>query len=286
MNNSFKMGVIGFVIGLPLFCYLQLKSDTTASAKADTAASEPTGPEPTAIPQPKKQSSTHARRFQQATAGAAPRRTPVRKTAIKPQRAKDTSGSEARRKKADAARTGKVDQSKSKVRGSKDSEKPAGKRPARQPQKTRRPVVPTTDAPAVARNRRCQIHLNRILVGEEVVTKGVFRDSTLDEQAKHGKYVVYFELSIRSQERRQNISVSFQDFRLEDSAGLIYAPIHTNDRLSATLAPGKTARGGVAFAVYNDGAPARLLFRTGEELFTPLPESLFWNRGERGSSTP
>lgn len=282
MNKSFRMGVIGFVIGLPLFCYLQLKSDTPASAKADAAASESTGPEPTAAPQTKKQSSTHAR---QPHAGAASR-TPGRKTGIKPQRAKDTPGSDVRRKKADAAHTGKVEQSKSKVRGSKDSEKPAGKRPARQPQKTRRPVVPTTDVTSTARNRRCQIHLNRILVGEEVVTKGVFRDSTLDEQAKHGKYVVYFELSITSQERRQNISVSFQDFRLEDSAGLIYSPIHTSDRLSATLAPGKTARGGVAFAVYNDGAPARLLFRTGGESFTPLPESLFWNRGEKGSARP
>jgi hypothetical protein len=330
MNRSFRMGVIGFVIGLPFFCYLELKSDTLASAKAGDAASEPTGPGPTAIPQPKKESPAHARRPQQAIAGAASR-TPGGKTGIKPQRAKDPAGSDVRPKEAgvarppnvgkskgevrgsddsdvragkrpaqppgetrrpeatttearprlpNAARKREADQSKSGVRGSNDSEEPAGKRPARQPLKTRGPKVATTDVPPAAANRRCQIRLNRILVGEELVTNGVFEESTLDEQAKHGKYVVYFELSVTSQEQRQNISVSFKDFRLEDGAGLIYAPIGTNDRLSAVLAPGKSARGGVAFAVYNDGAPARLLFRTGEESFTPLPESLFWNRGE------
>ena len=119
-----------------------------------------------------------------------------------------------------------------------------------------------------------------------MVGNGLFRESTLDEQAKHGKYVVYFELSITSQVQRGNVSVSFQDFRLEDSAGLIYSPMRTSDSLSANLAPGKTAGGGVAFAVYNDGAPARLLFRTGEESFTPLPESLFWDGGAEGDGSP
>lgn len=285
MNRSLRLGVVGFVIGLPFFCYLELKSDTPASARAGAAAPEPRGHEPTLIPKPKKKSSAHARRPQQGIANAASR-TPERKTGTDPQPAQDRSGRDVRPKEADVARTRKVDQSKSKVRGSNDSEKRVGKRPARPPRETRSREAATADVPPAARNRLCQIRLNRILVGEEVVTNGVIRESTLDEQAKHGKYVVYFELSITSQAQRSNVSVSFQDFRLEDGAGLIYSPILTNDRLSAILGPGKTARGGVAFAVYNDGAPARLLFRTGEESFTPLPESLFWDGGEEGDTSP
>jgi hypothetical protein len=42
----------------------------------------------------------------------------------------------------------------------------------------------------------------------------------------------------------------------------------------------------VAFALYNDGAPARLLFRTGEDAFTPLPESLFWDGGVEETRSP
>jgi len=285
MNKSFRLGVIGFVIGLPFFCYLELKSDTPASARAGSATPEPMGHEPAPIPPPKKKSSAHARRPQQEIANATSR-TAERKTGIKPQRTKDPLAGDVRPKEADAARARNVDQSESKARGTDDSARRVGKKPARPPGTTRRREAATTDVPPAARNRLCQIRLNRILVGEEVVTNGVFRESTLDEQAKHGKYVVYFQLSITSRAQQQNVNVSFQDFRLEDSAGLIYSPIRTDDRLSAILAPGKTARGGVAFAVYADGAPARLLFRTGEESFTPLPESLFWSGGEEGDASP
>ncbi len=52
-------------------------------------------------------------------------------------------------------------------------------------------------------------------------------------------------------------------------------PIATNDALGVRSSGGAAARGGVAFAVYDDAAPARLLRRSGPESFMPLPESIF-----------
>ena len=287
MNKSIWLFATGFLIGLPLFCYLGLKSYTSAAASAEAAAPKPVGHKSTPIPPPKKQRSAHARRPQQKTAAAvSPAPAPERKRVVDRQLAEAPPSRDEQTEKAAVARKQTIDQSKHKDVGSKDPQKPAAEKPARPPQKTPPGEAATSNVPPADRIRLCQIRLNRVLVGEEVVTSGVFRESALDEQAKHGKYVVYFELSIGNRARRRNLTVSFQDFRLEDSAGLIYSPLRIADCLSATLEPGKTARGGVAFAVYNDGAPARLLFRTGKESFAPLPESLFWDGGEEGNASP
>lgn len=287
MNGSLRLFVIGFLIGLPLFCYLGLKSYVPTAASAETAAPKPVGHQPTPIPQPKKQRSVHARRPQQKTAVAAsPSPAPDRKRVVDRQLAKAPPSSDERSKRTAVAREQAVDQSKRKDGGSKDAQKPAGERSVRPSRDTRRQGAAPSNVPPADQNRPCQIRLKRILVGEEVLTNRVFPESALDEQAKHGKYVVYFELSISNQAQRSDLTVSFRDFRLEDSAGLIYSPLRTDDCLSAILEPGKTARGGVAFAMYNDAAPARLLFRTGQESFTPLPESLFWGGGPERNASP
>jgi len=119
------------------------------------------------------------------------------------------------------------------------------------------------------------VRIERILVGGEALAAGVVDESLLNTHAKTDKYVVYFTLQVSPAGTRGTRRISFEDFRLEDRSGLIYTPLSTRDRLSATLGAGETARGGVAFAVYNDSAPARLLLRTGADSFTPLPETVF-----------
>jgi hypothetical protein len=155
--------------------------------------------------------------------------------------------------------------------GNRASQKPGVRSP-----EARRAKPALNDARPKYPRRLCQARLDRILVGEDVITNGVLPEATLEEHAQHSKYVVYLELSVTTEGADRGQRVSHQDFRLEDTEGLIYTPIQSSNPLLAEPDVGGAACIGVAFAVYNDSAPARLLYRTGEETFLPLPESIFW----------
>jgi hypothetical protein len=123
--------------------------------------------------------------------------------------------------------------------------------------------------------RDFEVSIRRILVGADVIAAAVIDEPVLREHERSARYVVYFDLSVTNRSKRGVPRISHEDFRLEDGKGMIYSPLRTRNPLSGRLGPDETARGGVAFAVYNDSAPARLLIRTGAETFHSLPESVF-----------
>jgi hypothetical protein len=120
-----------------------------------------------------------------------------------------------------------------------------------------------------------KFRLHRFLVGQQVLAAGVIDESVLSAEEDHGRYIVYLDLSVTNQDEERGCRFSHEDLRLQGSKGLVYTPVRPRDGLSADLGAGQTARGGVAFAVYNDSAPARLLYRTGPDSFVPLPENFF-----------
>jgi hypothetical protein len=114
------------------------------------------------------------------------------------------------------------------------------------------------------------VTIGRLLVGAEVLRAGLVKETQARELARSDRYLVYFGLSVAGANGR----ATYEDFRLEDASGLIYKPLRTRDALGTDGAPSAGA-GGVAFAVYNDSAPARLLVRAGGERFVALPENIF-----------
>jgi hypothetical protein len=117
--------------------------------------------------------------------------------------------------------------------------------------------------------------LHGFLVGQHVIAAGVIDESVLDAEEGHEKYLVYLDLSVTNRDDRRGCQFSHEDLRLQGTKGLVYTPLRPRDGLRADLHAGETARGGVAFAIYNDSAPARLLYRTGPDSFAPLPEGFF-----------
>ena len=155
---------------------------------------------------------------------------------------------------------------------------------ARMPKQTVPPTVdsdPAGSSPGPPRfvttepNPPLGFRLHRFLVGQQVVAAGVIDESVLNDEEGHGKYLVYLDLSVTNQDDRRGCRFGHEDLRLQGSKGLVYTPVRPRDGLRATLEAGETARGGVAFAVYNDSAPARLLYRTGPDSFAPIPEGFF-----------
>lgn len=115
------------------------------------------------------------------------------------------------------------------------------------------------------------VKIHRILVGAAALQANVLPPEVARAQADADRYVVYFQLSVSGPSHTR---VTYADFRLEDASGLIYNPLRTRDALGE--APGGS---GVAFAVYNDSAPARLMVRTGGDRFVALPDSIFRGSG-------
>jgi hypothetical protein len=139
-------------------------------------------------------------------------------------------------------------------------------------------------APAVTRvsegSRSVSIQVHRILVGGQLVSNGIVSTSVLDRYGEDNKYIVYFDLSVTAESDQSVVHLTHEDFRLEDSQGTIYPPLELSGQLSTVLEKGESVRGGIAYAIPNDGAPARLHFRTRDQSYTPLPTSIF----EPGSS--
>jgi hypothetical protein len=130
-------------------------------------------------------------------------------------------------------------------------------------------------------SRSVTIQVNRVLVGGQLTANGILAESVLERYGKEKKYIVCFDLSVLAAQDQGEIRLTSTDFRLEDSLGTIYPPLEDMKQQQATLKGGESWRGGVAYAIHNDGAPARLYFRTRDEMYTPLPTSIFEPRTRR-----
>lgn len=139
------------------------------------------------------------------------------------------------------------------------------------PRKQATTSVPAT-RPATATGRSLPIRVVDVHVGADVVALGIVPEATLNQHAQSGKYLVYFELALTNTAAADADArpVRFRDFQLQDRQGLLYSPLEPASAPSAALPPGQTRRSGVVFAVYDDSAPARLLYKTAAEGYIPL----------------
>ena len=241
MKMSSRLAIAGFLAGGLLTCVLELKP----SASESPTTADPAG--------------QRGQQQVEGKAGAASRPEPMWSRL---QRAGDwlhKHAAPAKRERAPVAYP-KVRQPVQAVRSSAE--------------KNRKHTVPAGDRPAEPRPQ-LRFRMHRFLAGQQVVTAGVMDESTLRAQKKHGKYLVYWDLSVTNEDGRRGCRFSYEDFRLQGNRGLVYTPVQPRDYLSADLRAGATVRGGVAFAIYGDSAPSRLLYRTGPDSFAALPESFF-----------
>jgi hypothetical protein len=250
VNRPVVLAVVGFFIGGSLTGYFEWKSHVPGSARAGEAESRTGEHEGESVPGLENHQPDGEQRTQSVG---------------------QTRAHGARRSKREEAR-------------------PAGannhtnEKPVQSSRDTRREQAKPDDTRRTDSRFPFHIHLKRVLVGEDVIAAGILSESAVEEHAKHDKYIVYLEFSFTNDTSAGRRTVSCRDFRLEDNGGLIYSPLQSSDYLSAELGPAKTASGGFAFALYNDSAPARLLYRTGGERFIPLPENIFWDRRDEGAS--
>ena len=124
--------------------------------------------------------------------------------------------------------------------------------------------------PTAATGRSLPVRVVDVHVGADVVALGIVPEATLNQHAKSEKYLVYFELALTNTAAADARPVRFRDFQLQDRQGLLYSPLEPASAPSAAVPPGQTRRSGVVFAVYNDSAPARLLYKTAAGVYIPL----------------
>ncbi|MEI7939620.1 MAG: DUF4352 domain-containing protein [Verrucomicrobiota bacterium] len=130
----------------------------------------------------------------------------------------------------------------------------------------RTPVPPTecTDVMVVRdESKSVEVRIHRILVGQRVADEGLCYQSRASDDHKRKKVIVYLEVSVSSIGGPQEQSVGSYAFTLEDSAGNSYACEQTTDYLRGEIRWGKTARGGIAFAVDKGCTPQKLIYNTG-----------------------
>lgn len=289
VNRSFGLGVIGFVIGGGIICVLEFRPDLIRTLMANKVAEQKDAPGNSDDQSPAASAGDAKPVTSASSTPRQPREDDSRPaaTSTEPPPETNTGESAARlaRSTSVSAQTNDENTSGADPQHSQPPSDQRSNRPARSDQgPVRRPASRRQASRAVVRDpetqRDFEVRIRRILVGADVAAATVIDEPELRKHERSGRYVVYFDLSVTNRAKSGAPRISHEDFRLEDGKGMIYSPLKPRNPLSGRLAPAETARGGVAFAVYNDSAPARLLIRTGAETFQSLPESIFTPGGD------
>lgn len=127
-------------------------------------------------------------------------------------------------------------------------------------------------APDPAPSKTPDVCVDRVLVGGELIAAGLFDESTVEQEQDRSKYFVCFELSWAADSKLAYKSPNCQDFRLEDALGQEYEPLCDLKGLRPARPESGRSALRVVFAVFNDSAPERLLFRNADGEFVPLSE--------------
>ncbi len=110
---------------------------------------------------------------------------------------------------------------------------------------------------------RYEVGIHRIIVGSAVIEKGVEENFKVKEAEKQGKYIVYFDVSVKNINGLSEKILLIQQFKLEDESGNSYSPKLPNDYIQGEIHHGKQGRGGISFWVYKGNIPKRLIYDTG-----------------------
>jgi len=112
---------------------------------------------------------------------------------------------------------------------------------------------------------KVEVSILNVFSGEEVVRQHRMYDHQLRDLRGRGRNLIYFEFSVKNKSVNPLLTVYSKEFRLEDTEGNLYTYELTKDSIiqGLELHVGKSTRGGVAFAIYPDSIPEKLLFNTG-----------------------
>jgi hypothetical protein len=127
------------------------------------------------------------------------------------------------------------------------------------------PSSPQLTKPIVFSDRlgAIQVTILSILDGEAGVAAERLWKHKVESEAKRGKRVVYYEIMVKNVEYSQEFNVDHHAFKLEDEQGNTYSCEQTQDYVTGRIHRGKTTRGGISFAIFQDAKPRRLVYRTG-----------------------
>jgi len=109
-----------------------------------------------------------------------------------------------------------------------------------------------------------EIQILEILKGEEILDRGLSYDWELERASKSGKKYVHFFVKVKNKKYKETKSVGQSTFQLESVEGEVSR--HTvvkKDSIEGDLGIGRSNRGGVMFAYYNDQTPKTLIFSLG-----------------------
>jgi uncharacterized protein (DUF3084 family) len=107
------------------------------------------------------------------------------------------------------------------------------------------------------------VEVLQVLTGEQTVAQAKYHKHSLDGIREQGKELIYFEVKITNNKYDGELDAEMYHFKLESVKGDTFSVEQTRDYIRGDLHQGRSARGGIAFAVYTDSAPKILRYNTG-----------------------
>jgi len=115
-------------------------------------------------------------------------------------------------------------------------------------------------------NGLTEVTINQILINEEIVKANVLYKGQVESVKRQGKYIIYFNITIKNLILDEAMDISIYNFTLEDDQGYSYSRDQlTQDYINGSIHKGKKVRGGISFSIYKDSKPKKLLYNTGYE---------------------
>ncbi|MDB4386649.1 DUF4352 domain-containing protein [Akkermansiaceae bacterium] len=99
------------------------------------------------------------------------------------------------------------------------------------------------------------VEILQVLTGNQTVAKAKLYEHSVADLREQGKEVIYFEIKITNNKVDGELDVSQSHFKLESTKGDTFSVEQTLDYIRGDLHQGRSARGGIAFAIYPDSVP-------------------------------
>jgi uncharacterized protein (DUF3084 family) len=107
------------------------------------------------------------------------------------------------------------------------------------------------------------VEILQVLTGNQTVAKAKLHEHSVNGLREQGKEVIYFEVKITNNKFDGELDAEMYHFKLESTKGDTFSVEQTRDYIRGDLHQGRSARGGIAFAVYPDTVPHILRYDTG-----------------------
>ncbi len=107
------------------------------------------------------------------------------------------------------------------------------------------------------------VEILQVITGNQTVAKAKLHQHTVNGLREQGKQVIYFEVKITNNKFDGELYADMYHFKLESTKGDTFSVEQTRDYIRGDLHQGRSARGGIAFAIYPDSVPHILRYDTG-----------------------